>query len=111
MRKSTRSELNKLRELFWYLIRGQRCAHCKALFIENDDWIVLPFGTGHGPGLGDLKITIDHRDTYGGNAPSNLRLMHKRCHGQHTMAERRKAETVTARKAAVEARRRGTREK
>lgn len=107
MRKSTRSELNKLRELFWYLIRGQRCAHCKALFVEDDDWIVMPHGTGHGRPLGELKITIDHKVTYAGNAPANLRLMHKACHGQHTMAERRKADAALASREAVEFKRRG----
>ena len=101
MRKSTRRELNKLRELFWYLIRGQRCAHCKELFVEDDAWTVMPHGTGHGLPLGNLLITIDHKITFGGNAPSNLRLMHKRCHGQHHMQERH------ANAKAVEARWRG----
>jgi hypothetical protein len=107
MRKATRSELNKLRELFWYLIRGQHCAHCKASFVEDDDWIVMPHGTGHGRPLGELKITIDHKVTYAGNASANLRLMHKTCHARHTMKQRQQDGLAAARRAAVEVRRRG----
>lgn len=105
MRKSTRREINKLRELFWYLLRGQRCAHCNELFIEDDDWVILPHGTGHGRPLGDLAITIDHKIPHGGNAPRNLRLMHKKCHGRHHM-QARSAELRKQSKAAVEAARR-----
>jgi hypothetical protein len=103
MRKSTRHELNKLREMFWYLIRGKRCAACHELFVEDDAWIVMPHGTGHGQPMGKLQITIDHRVTLGGNAPRNMRLMHKSCHGRHHMKDRYAA----LRKQAVEARRRG----
>jgi len=83
MTKPTRRELNKLRELFWFLIRGRKCAHCDELFLEEDVYQLMRHGDGTGDPL-TLKLTIDHQDgDHLNNAGGNHRLMHSSCHKTH----------------------------
>lgn len=80
MRKSTRRELNKLRELFWYFIAGKKCARCHELFVPADAYEMASHGDCRGEPV-SLKITIHHRDhDHSNNDRRNHSLMHNACH-------------------------------
>lgn len=88
MRKSTRRELRKLRELVYHLLDGKICCFCFLPLIDTDG---VQFGSGDGPPLSD-KVTIHHRDgCHENNERSNRRLAHARCHKSHHARLRRRA--------------------
>ncbi len=83
MRKSTRSELNKLRELFWYFIHGKRCAICKEKFVEDDVYTLHRHGDGTGAPL-SMRLTIHHKNgDHDDNERSNHGLVHATCHRRY----------------------------
>ena len=80
MRKSTRRELRKLRELVRVLLDGKVCCFCKEPLLDNTDF--LP-GNGEGFQIGE-QISIHHRDgNHGNNDPRNLKFVHRTCHKRH----------------------------
>lgn len=88
MRKSTRRELRKLRELVHVLLSGKRCCFCKEPILEVEDGFQ---GSGDGPQL-EIKVTIHHKDgDHDNNDPRNHRLAHQSCHKRHHMKLTRRA--------------------
>ena len=77
MRKSTRRELNKLRELVAYLLRDRKCCFCHRVITDHDG---ATDGEGRGRPLTD-RITIHHRNqVHHDKRRSNERLAHQTCH-------------------------------
>ena len=77
MMKKTRSELNKLRELTQYLLRGRKCCFCHRLLTDYDGSLD---GDGTSRPLAE-RITIHHRDgDHYNKALTNQRLAHQSCH-------------------------------
>jgi hypothetical protein len=75
--------LNKLRELFWLMIRGKKCCFCHNAFLEDDRFEVMRHGDGTGEPL-SMKITIHHwNGLHSDNRPGNHRLAHSSCHKAH----------------------------
>jgi hypothetical protein len=86
MRKSTRRELRKLRELVRVLLDGKRCCFCKEPLVDNTDF--LP-GNGEGFQISE-QITIHHRNgLHEDNRQSNLRFCHRSCHKKHHAREQK----------------------
>ena len=88
MRKSTRRELRKLRELVHVLARGKVCCFCGLPLLSNarDGFQ----GNADGPRLVD-RITVHHGNgDHSDNAPENHELAHRRCHKQHHGRQRRR---------------------
>lgn len=88
MRKSTRRELRKLRELVHLLLAAKRCCFCRKPLVEVEDgWQ----GSGDGPQLA-AKVTIHHKNgDHDDNRPSNHALCHQTCHKSHHMKITRRA--------------------
>jgi hypothetical protein len=83
MSAASRQELNKLRELFYYFIDGERCAHCGEQFVADHNYEAASHGDARGKPL-SVRITIDHIDgDHSNNQRSNHRLMHAACHKTH----------------------------
>ncbi len=84
MRKSTRRELNKARELIWHFLEGERCFFCKELLAEQPE---IEFGLAQGPPI-PVEITIHHKDEESNRkkfsavdqSKANRTLAHRRCH-------------------------------
>lgn len=84
MRKSTRSELNKLRELVHYLLAERKCCFCKQPLIEvPDGWVP---GTGSGPPL-KAKVAVHHKDGWE-DPVKDTQLCHRKCHLRHHAKQR-----------------------
>jgi hypothetical protein len=78
MRSQTKSELQQLREIAWFLLPMEVCYFCKERLITRPS--DMTFGhRRHGPIL--VKISVHHKDhNRTNNIQYNLRLAHKRCH-------------------------------
>jgi hypothetical protein len=88
MRKQTRRELRKLRELVHVLLAGRTCPFCGGAVAQpRDGWQ----GSADGPVLTE-RLTVHHRDgDHGNNLPGNHEVCHRRCHKAHH-GRRRKRE-------------------
>ena len=82
IQRGTRLELNKLRELFWFLIHGKSCPWCGVPFITPEEFAKASHGRAQGKAVDFADtLTIHHVDENRENhAPDNLVLMHRRCH-------------------------------
>lgn len=82
MRKSTRQELRKLRELVRVLLEGKCCFFCKkVLLVDGQVWI----GNADGSPL-QSRLTWHHIDgEHDNNERANLRLSHTDCHKSYHM--------------------------
>jgi hypothetical protein len=89
MRRGTRQELRKLRELARYFLADVTCYFCDEPLIDTDD------AHHHGDGEGspfDVGITIHHRDgDHSNGSRRNLAPAHRRCHKSYHLKERHKA--------------------
>jgi hypothetical protein len=82
MRKSTRRELAKLRELYRFLVRGRRCYFCKRALLETEK--VIRDGDGYGAPVKATDVTIHHLDgDHENKARRNEDLAHVKCHKRH----------------------------
>jgi hypothetical protein len=88
MRKSTRQELRKLRELVWEAYDGVACFFCHEPLLDGTN----EYGNGNGDGTKTdsmLEITVHHKDgDHSNNEPRNRKPCHRRCHKSFHMAER-----------------------
>lgn len=91
MRKSTRRELNKSRELLRFLLRDRCCCFCKEPLIDDEDRImdgegrakpiaILPTIHHHDPKHLGKKHTHAHRN----QQKFEKRLAHPTCHRRYT---------------------------
>jgi hypothetical protein len=89
MRKSTRQELRKLRELCQHFLEDMTCMFCHEPLVGGKNHY------GHGDGEGsplDIELTIHHKDgNHRNNAKKNRKVVHRRCHKSFHMAERHAA--------------------
>jgi len=102
MRRSTRQELRKLREICREALDGVRCFLCKELILQSDNC----YGPGDGEGSPfEVGITIHHADgNHSNNDKKNRKLVHTKCHKSHHLKERhaqRRAEKRMAKSAAA----------
>lgn len=81
MRRSSKAELQMLREYAWLTMPLEVCYFCKGRLITRDS--TISFGhRRHGPIL--VKITVHHKDhNRENNTQDNLRLAHKKCHQKY----------------------------
>jgi hypothetical protein len=101
MRKSTRREIRKLREMVWWAYRDVHCCFChEPLLSQNDDdtddednEIVNAYGDGDGEASPmNLDVTLHHRNgNHEDNRRKNQAWSHRRCHKAHHLTERHKA--------------------
>lgn len=93
MRKSTRRELRKLRELVHFLLAERRCCFCRQLLVETPGHYAP--GNGEGPPLDDA-ICVHHRDgDHHNNRRANTRLAHSTCHKRFHARQRRRNGAAT----------------
>ena len=86
MRKSTRQELRKCRELIRHLIRGKICWFCKKPLMDDESY--AKDGDGQGSPISRL-ITIHHKDgNHKNDEKKNKKLAHTSCHKSYHMKER-----------------------
>lgn len=88
MRRSTRQELRKLRELVWEAYEGVNCYFCREPLLEGENL----YGNGNGDGTKTdqmMEITVHHRDgDHYNNTAGNHKPCHRRCHKSFHMKER-----------------------
>jgi hypothetical protein len=88
MRRSTRQELRKLREIAREILDGKTCLFCKELLISEDN------SYGHGDGEGSpfaTDLTLHHRDgDHSNNDKRNRVWTHRRCHKSYHLTLRHK---------------------
>jgi len=78
MRKSTRQELRKLREILRFLLRGKCCFFCKRKLISAKSY--AKDGDGQGSPI-SRQLTIHHvNGNHSDDRRENKRLTHQRCH-------------------------------
>lgn len=78
MRKSTRQELRKCRELLHFLLRGKTCYFCGKSLDDVESY--AKDGDGQGSPIA-RNITIHHKDLdHDNDAESNKALSHSTCH-------------------------------
>jgi hypothetical protein len=86
MRKSTRQELRKCRELLRFLLRDKKCCFCKKPL--QDDKSYAKDGDGQGSPI-CRRITIHHKDgNHQNDNPENKKLSHTTCHKSYHMRQR-----------------------
>jgi len=86
MRKSTRQELRKLRELLRFLLRGKKCYFCRKPLIKDKSY--AKDGDSQGSPI-SRRVTIHHKDgDHDNDALGNKKLAHTPCHKSHHMKER-----------------------
>lgn len=89
MRRSTRRELHKLREIVHVLLAPKTCMFCKAPLITTENSYKVGEARG-GPVNSDL--TWHHKDgDHFNDDPSNLALTHDTCHRAYHARERARA--------------------
>lgn len=95
MRKSTRQELRKLREIVHELLEGMNCYFCHEPLLPKNHH-------GHGDGEAspiDTDLALHHRDgNHSNNEKSNRKWSHRRCHKSFHMKERWRARKRAAKK-------------
>lgn len=91
MRKSTRRELRKLRELARFLLVGKQCCFCGKAILRDEE-AVVEYGNADGPVL-EEEIAIHHENgDHGDNRHDNLKLAHRKCHKSFHAREQRAKE-------------------
>lgn len=86
MRKDSRRELNKLRELVHFLLVGQKCFFCNKPLSTTAETFV-EHGNATGPAL-DERISVHHVDgDHSNNQHDNKALCHLKCHKSHHRRE------------------------
>lgn len=103
MRKSTRQELRKLREMVRWAFADVVCFFCHESLLfhdpehdDDEDDDIVPVDC-YNPGDGesspmDLDVTLHHKDgNHSNNDRRNHAWAHRRCHKGHHMAERHAA--------------------
>ncbi len=89
MRKSTRQELRKLREIVREAFEDRLCPFCKEPMISEAN------AYNHGDGESspfDVDWSLHHKDgNHYNNEKRNRVWSHRRCHKAHHMTERHKA--------------------
>jgi hypothetical protein len=89
MRKSTRQELRKCRELLRFTLRGKKCWFCRKPLM--DDVSYAKDGDGQGSPIA-RTITVHHKDgDHQNDDQENKVLVHTTCHKRHHMLERHAA--------------------
>ena len=90
MRKSTRQELRKLRELVWEAFEGVSCYFCHEPLLTGSNLYKDGHGSGDGTKTAEmLEITIHHRDgNHHNQEKRNRKPCHSRCHRSHHMTMR-----------------------
>jgi hypothetical protein len=97
MRKSSRHELNKLREIAHFLLGsndGRTLTQLRRCYFCHRPVVDAPAGVRHGEGTGAplvelLDVTIHHIDgDHFHDAQRNKALAHAPCHQRHHLAER-----------------------
>lgn len=82
MQKQTRRELNKLRELLWYFVRGKHCYFCHEPLSAPEK--MIRDGDGTAEPFNALDITIHHLDgNHARKDAANEALAHFSCHKSH----------------------------
>lgn len=88
MRKSTRQELRKLREIVREVFEDQLCPFCKEPMIATSN------AYGHGDGESspfDIEWALHHKNgDHSDNAKRNRVWSHRRCHKSFHLTERHK---------------------
>jgi hypothetical protein len=81
VRRSSKAELQMLREYAWLMLPTEVCYFCKGRLLTRDS--TMTFGhRRHGPIL--VKVSVHHRDhNRANNTQDNLRLAHKSCHQKY----------------------------
>lgn len=83
MRKSTRQELRKCRELLHFMLRDRCCFFCKKPLLTTGSY--AKDGDGQGSPIA-RNITIHHKDhNHGNDERANKRLSHSSCHRSYHM--------------------------
>jgi hypothetical protein len=86
MRKSTRQELRKLREIVREVFDGVDCRLCKEPLLDSENCY------NHGDGEGspfEVGLTLHHRDgNHSNNDRRNRVWVHTRCHKSYHLAQR-----------------------
>jgi hypothetical protein len=85
MRRSTRRELVKLRELAWHFLDGVKCEFCGKPILPRAASRIR-FGTSKIPPLPDsvIRTTIHHRnENRRDNTKRNRGIAQQSCHMQH----------------------------
>jgi hypothetical protein len=90
MQRSKRRELNKLRELAWFLLIEKHCCFCEQAFLYGLEANVIAFGNATAPALPvGMQISIHHVDeNHENNFPGNLALAHTSCHKRFHLLKR-----------------------
>jgi len=88
MRSSTRAELNKLREIAWFVLRDQKCCFCHKPLLPKEK-LKCQDGNGRGEPMPEIvRVTIHHRNgNHHDNRRTNKRLSHQPCHKRHHAKE------------------------
>jgi hypothetical protein len=87
MRRSTRQELRKLREICRDLLDGKACMFCHEPLLDTDNH--YGHGDGEGSPFSATDLTLHHKDgDHSNNAKKNRVWVHRRCHKSHHMTER-----------------------
>jgi hypothetical protein len=82
MRRSTKRELAKLREIVRFVLRDQCCVFCHKPLLENCGDVQTD-GDGRGRPV-NADLTIHHADgDHENQKRSNKRLAHQKCHKSH----------------------------
>lgn len=98
MRKSTRQELRKCRELLRYLLRGKKCFFCNKPLIEDESY--AKDGDGQGSPIKDVP-TIHHIDgDHANDSEKNKAPAHDGCHRSYHAKLRWKLRKAELKKAA-----------
>jgi hypothetical protein len=78
MRKSTRQELRKCRELLHFFLRDKHCYFCKEPLLGYESY--AKDGDGQGSPI-SRTITIHHKDLdHSNDSKGNKTLAHDKCH-------------------------------
>lgn len=95
MRKSTRQELRKLREIVREVLEGKLCPFCKEPLITDENCY------GHGDGESSpfsTELTLHHKDgNHQNNEKKNRVWSHRRCHKSYHLTERWREKKAAAR--------------
>jgi hypothetical protein len=102
MRKSTRREVRKLREIAHYFLEDVKCYFCKKLLLGKNRYAP---GRADGSPI-DIKLTQHHKDGDHYNQEKKNRVWsHDSCHRAHHMKMRHKERRKAKRLARKEERR------
>lgn len=97
MRRSTRQELRKLREIVREVFEGVDCYFCKESLLNGDGKNHYGHGDGEGSPVRMTELTLHHRDgNHHNNEKRNRVWSHRRCHKSYHLAERHRLKKKSA---------------